>query len=50
MLNSTMLDLCNMLCREGLRSTLVDLGGSSGVMGGGKSGVRAGILNTKVAH
>ena len=23
------LDLCNMLCREGLRSTLVDLGGSS---------------------
>ena len=24
------LDLCNVLCREALRSTLVDLGGSSG--------------------
>ena len=36
-----------MLCREGLRSTLVDLGAP---LGEGKSGFKVGALNAKVAH
>ena len=31
------LDLCNMLCREGLRSTLVDLGGGMSAAGSAHS-------------
>ena len=38
--------LCSVLCREGLWSTLVYLGAS---LGEGKSGVKVGIVNTKVA-
>ena len=40
-------NLCNVLCREGLWSTPVDLGVS---FRGAKSGVKARIVNTKVAH
>ena len=39
--------LCSMLCREGLRSTLVCLRGS---LGGGRTEVTVKIVNTKVAR
>ena len=39
--------LCSVLCREGLQSTLVYWGSP---LGEGKSGVKAGIVKTKVAR